>query len=557
MSASGPSRRTLLQSAAIGTTLAATGFSLSACSSGSGSTSSGGAASGDLAPYPAYVPAKGVPTPDLPGTEGGVQSGYLTYPKELTQSVPEKPGDGSTIRIVTGTWGASPLPKSKNRYWQEIEKALGVELDITVIPFAEYDKKVSAMMASGDTPDVMLKPGSAANITAFQKAKTQDLTDFVSGDAVKKYPNLANIPTYAWEAGGRLDGRIFGVPIERPVAGHRAFGNRDKFEKAGILAPEVGGITVEDFTKGLRDLSGDGCWALGAWQQGAYGFNMWMPAFGTPPVWSFQGGELVHYTETDEFADALEQMAKWQQQGVYRASALSVDGTQALTDFLTGKTLSRVDGSIGYINTAKDPGLKFEIDNVLPFKPSNGADPTHWLTNGIYGQAILKKAAKERIELILRVMNYLAAPFGTKEWELVHHGLEGVHFTRGKDGGPVPTDLVSSKGGGFGNLGLGYISDAPQPLYVADQAEAVKREYEFQKSVIPIAKSSADKGISAQGWTDLAGAVLTTQEDGIKDIVTGRKKFSEWAAIVEEIRRKGVDKGRDAVAQAYEAAKKG
>ena len=39
------------------------------------------------------------------------------------------------------------------------------------------------------------------------------------------------------------------------------------------------------------------------------------------------------------------------------------------------------------------------------------------------------------------MLNWCAAPFGTKEFELREYGVEGKHFTRDADGGPVATEL--------------------------------------------------------------------------------------------------------------------
>lgn len=80
---------------------------------------------------------------------------------------------------------------------------------------------------------------------------------------------------------------------------------------------------------------------------------------------------------------------------------------------------------------------------------------------------MVEQAPEARIELLLRVMNYLAAPFGTKEWELVNHGVEGTHFTRGTDGGPAITKLAAEGGDGPATLPVTFIASAPQPLYMS------------------------------------------------------------------------------------------
>ncbi|MEU2428342.1 extracellular solute-binding protein [Streptomyces sp. NPDC007861] len=554
---SGISRRSVIQAAGIGTALAATGFSLTACSSSGNAGGDVGSAGKSLAPFPTYVPWNQGPTPDLPATAQGVQAGYKKYPSSLAQAVAEKPGDGSKITVWFSSWSATPLPRGKNQFWKAVEEALGVELDITVVPAMEYSKKLTTLMASGQMPDI-LQITPAANESRFVLAKCQDLSDFISGDNIKKYPNLANIPTYAWKAAGRFAGALFGVPVERPIIGHQHIVNQEKFKQAGLLVPEVGGIGVEEFTKGLQQLSGKGKFAIGAETGGAFGFNAWMPAFGTPNMWMVKDGAFVNYLETDEFQAGLEQMVEWQQAGIFRTDALTIDGVQAKTEFLGQKVYSRVNSSIDFSNVSKENKGQFTIDIALPFKPSNGATPVHWLGGGTYGNGytVLKKAPKARIELLLRVMDALAAPFGSKEWELFNYGVEDVHFKRNTAGDPVPSELALSGGDGPDSLPVKYVAAAPLPLYIAGQPDAVQRQYDFQQKVIPIGVSRADIGLRTNAWTESQQALEKQREDAMKDIVTGRKKLSDWPAVIEEFKRKGGAKAAEALATEYEAAQK-
>ncbi|MDD9375808.1 extracellular solute-binding protein [Streptomyces sp. ZAF1911] len=537
--------------------MAATGMSLAACS-GSGTSGKGIGSDGKaLTPFPTYVPWDKGPAADLPASDKGVQAGYLTYPRELATAVPEKPGDGSKVSIWISSWSASPLPRDKNTFWQAVEKALGVELDVTVVPAAEYSKKLTTLMASGEMPDIM-QLVATPNEAQFVPAKCQDLSEYLSGDAVKKYPYLANIPTYSWKASGRYAGRIYGIPLERGVAGHGLIVNQAKFKEAGILAPEVGAIGVDQFSLGLEQLSQKGQWALGAQKDGAFGFNAWMANFGSPAVWSVKDGAFVNYIETDEFVAGLEQMVKWQEKGFFRTDALTVDGTQAKTEFLSQKVYSRVNSPIDFKNLAIENKGRFDIDYALPFKPAGGAAPGHWLGAGIYGSGstVLKKAPKARIELLLRVLDALAAPFGSKEWELFNYGVEGTHFTRGKDGGPVPTPLAISGGDGPLMLPLYYASSAPQVVYYPDQPEAVRRQHAWQSKVVPIGVTSAHYGLRTDAWAQVEEALLRHREDSIKDVMTGRKKLSDWPEVVKEHLRKGSQQAAEALAKEYAATQK-
>src|SRR4029078_11529209 len=73
----------------------------------------------------------------------------------------------------------------------------------------------------------------------------------------------------------------------------------------------------------------------------------------------------------------------------------------------------------------------------LPLFSAIGGDPIIWGTEKpIFWTFIKKGLGKERTQELLRVLNWIAAPFGAKEWELREYGVEGKHFTRSSDGSP-------------------------------------------------------------------------------------------------------------------------
>ncbi|MGW2059923.1 extracellular solute-binding protein [Streptomyces sp. NPDC001937] len=554
---SGISRRTVLRTIGIGTALAATGVSLSACS-----TSAGGNALSNqgkkLAPWPDYIPHPDAPKPDLAPSDKGVQPGYAAYPKELKQSVAEKPGDGSKVTVWTITWGAPPKAKEKHQLWQALNKQLGVDLDLVVVPAMEAQQKFATLVAGGELPDILAVSQYLPNPTELIAAKCQDLTEFLSGDAVKEYPNLAAIPTYAWKAAGRIDGKLYRFPVERSRIGHSLSANQERLKEAGIWVPEIGGVTVDDFTKGLQQLSGRKKWGMGVAGLGAFGFNSVVPMFGVPNQWALKDGQFTSYIDSDGFKAGLEQLAKWQKAGVFRADPLSHDATLG-TDFQTGITATVSRANIDFTGNAIAIKDGFTLETVRPLKPTNGASPGHWFSPGADYFTALKKAPKERIRLLLRVMDFLAAPFGTKEWELVNYGVEGTHFTRGDDGSPVQTKLALD-GDNKDTLGISFIATGQQVLFlpagVPGGAESVKRRHAFQTEIAEIGVVDPSVGLLSKTWYAKQNELMLLKEDAIKAIVMGRKPLSSWDSMVRDWKAKGGDQAAEEFAKEYAAAAK-
>ena len=88
---------------------------------------------------------------------------------------------------------AVPTPVDVNPAWQQLNKALGANLTVNLVPQPDYAARWGAVTAGGDLPDVMyvsIVPVLLA-IQAFQKSLCAELTPYLGGDAVKDYPSTS------------------------------------------------------------------------------------------------------------------------------------------------------------------------------------------------------------------------------------------------------------------------------------------------------------------------------------------------------------------------------
>src|SRR5262249_31158621 len=77
---------------------------------------------------------------------------------------------------------------------------------------------------------------------------------------------------------------------------------------------------------------------------------------------------------------------------------------------------------------------------ITPPFSAPGATATFPLGLSSGGFSALKQADPDRIREVLRIMNYLAAPFGTQEHLLINYGLRDVDHTLDANGNPMLTD---------------------------------------------------------------------------------------------------------------------
>jgi Bacterial extracellular solute-binding protein len=239
------SRRTFIRNAAIGA--AGLPLLLEACTPpvpGSGGVA--GATAKPTALMPTYLPLQNKPRPDYPAPSDLGMDGYDNYPSNPAKALPaQPPGQGGTVTSLTVGVLPPHAPLESNAAWQEINRQLGVDFKFNVVPAGEYQAKMATVMAGGDLPDLLFfyyqqqtAVTTVPGVPQFLTAQAADLTSYLAGDAIKDYPNLGNIPTYAWKNSGSVyNGRIQMVP--RPHQRRQRQSGADRTRQSGRGLPAV------------------------------------------------------------------------------------------------------------------------------------------------------------------------------------------------------------------------------------------------------------------------------------------------------------------------------
>jgi putative aldouronate transport system substrate-binding protein len=522
-------------------------MTIAAC--GEGSTGSVGNAGTDKVPWPTYVPFSGPPA-DLPGTPEGVQPGYTKYPSNLVSAAKAKPGDGSKVRAVAVTYGTPPKPADQNRLWQAINQALGIDLELTLVPDADFDAKMATLTAGDDLPDIISIGGGhrLPREQDFVLAKCADLSDHLGGDKVKDYPNLANLPPYTWQGMGRVKGRLYGIPLERPLPGWAMFLNRDAFTSVGA---NDFSWSKEDFAAVVKTLSRNKQYGLGANKANQFGLRQFhCGAFGAPNDWRLEGGTFVKAETLPEFKAALGFARDLFAAGAYYPDTMSISVVDMKTYFYNGTLKSMTDGLAAFAPAVTSVKGAYAVDLALPYRAGSG-QPGVFSGSGTFGYTVLKKGTPERVRMLLRVLDFLAAPFGTKEYELTHFGVEGTHFTRGADGTPKPTELWST-GENTTNFPIGYLAEAPRVLFFSGvDPESVKRLHSWQGKVVPRVVKNPATGLVSDTANRNGVALGKAVNDGINAIIAGREPLQAWDGIVKKWRADGGDRIAEELAREH------
>ncbi|MFE9627938.1 extracellular solute-binding protein [Streptomyces sp. NPDC006527] len=541
---SGPSRRSFLASTAVATAAVAGGMPLLAACGGSDSGSREGTTSGKDAEkiLPAYV-ASNVVTPDIPAKNGSA-IGFTSKLDlaTLKTSVPKKLGKGGKVTIMSPFWGSPP--KSDNAYYKAMNDLIGVDVAWQNQDGNTYEQKLGAVLASSDVPDVVVVPGWNMNgkIPSAIMSKFADLGPYLSEDAVKEYPNLAAIPTDAWQR-SIFGGRLLGLPQPAPyVTGIVPLYRKDVFDKEGYEVPR----SADEFMALAKEITNAKAkrWACLDMKWTAFQAFGVLSGSEKPLGWNLVDGRLVYRIETEEYLEALEWTRKLFAAGVVHPDAKL--GKSQATDpgpkFAAGEFLIYANNISQWWSrtgeqAAQNPEFKIWGMDVFGH---DGGDPTLWAEQpaGIFA-FVNKKASESVIRDALAVANVTAAPYGTKEFMMTNYGVEGTHYTV-KDGVPVKTDQ--------GNIDVmnAYVMVASPAATIAhpDFPDVAKAQVEWQQRMGAFTKKSAFYGMQITEparYTNLSNDFEQLEDD----ITRGRKKISDMQQAVSDWKKKGGDQLRD------------
>ncbi|GAA1391805.1 extracellular solute-binding protein [Luteococcus peritonei] len=530
------SRRTLLGTGAGLSAVALGGPLLAGC--GGGESSSGGAKAGEAAATPAYQAATG-PKPDIVG-DANIPDTFFHYPADPVQTVTAKPGDGKPISILTQTYSpVTPQPPT-NTAWAHLNEQLGSDLEIQQIPQAEYINKFSTTLAGGQLPD-MFFIAEVADMPAMVEATCLDLSDHLAGDAIKKYPNLAAIPSEAWEV-GRFNGRLYGLPTPRGAMSSGVLFRRDDLLASKGINPEWKNFQeFYELATEVNDPRG-GRWATTVVPK-QYIKNM----LGLPNFWRHEDGTMKSWWTDEKMEQALEAERKWAKAGLMNPDAFARPNQKNW--FTTGKAYFNPDSFTAWAQYMTDAPSGFDID-VCDIPAFDGQGKGHlWMSFPSFGRSAINKKAGDRVETLLKVADYLAAPFGSKEYLAVKYGKQGADYTlKGTD--PVPTPA----GGGNTALGVKYIVDSRIANYLPGHDEAAKKLDAAIRRLVPDAYRNDAVYLFSKEYEKNFQTANTSFEALENDIVQGRKPVSAWRPAADAWWKDHGQKMAEELAQAYQDA---
>jgi putative aldouronate transport system substrate-binding protein len=188
-----------------------------------------------------------------------------------------------------------------------------------------------------------------------------------------------------------------------------------------------------------------------------------------------------------------------------------------------------------------DDRLGLAADALAPAR-LRGDMPGDLAVTRVYDQSVFirKGMEPEQIEEVLGILDFCAAPFGTREYMDYRYGAEGVHHELDGNGAPQLTDL----GAGEVNDGYYFISGRPPAITESQFPDFVRWKTDWYNHAAQFSEEDPFAGIRIQRPERFAGAE-TPLTDKVEDIIRGREDLSTLDRVVADWRRDGGDEGRE------------
>ena len=498
------------------------------------------------AALPNYIAPNLAAKPDYDAHDPRVTLAWDNFPKTPPQSWNKPaPGSGGPVTAFAVDYYPPPTPYTDNPTWQAVNKALNADFQMTQVIATDYPLRMATIMAGNDIPDLLhlyygiagpfVPPGTAE----FVKAKCQDLTPFLAGDAVKDYPNLAAIPTYAWtNSACAVDGTLYSWPIHRYLGGlYYFFKNTDIWnQKVGANTVPKDAADLKKIVTQLNDPNG-GVWGFGGQLNsrlmGIWGFAQ---MFGAPNTWGLDAsGKVVRDRETEQFKAAVAYVRDLWTSGLYWPDAPT--STDARGNFVGKKFAVCVEGFGNSWNDFwlrglnQNPPTNFDI--ILPFSADANTKLQSYITGGFISTNVMKKqSSPDRVKELLRIIDYLAKPFGTQEDLLITYGLSPADYTIGPDGNP---NLTSDGKARSQYVPWQYLADRPYAAYYAGIPNYAKHVNEVEQAIVDPKIAVADVTLGYYSVTSASATGKQAEQawiDGLSNIMVARDPMSAYDDLV-------------------------
>jgi putative aldouronate transport system substrate-binding protein len=327
---------------------------------------------------------------------------------------------------------------------------------------------------------------------------------------------------------------------------------------------EIGATTIpksaDDFKRILMQLNrpSENRWGIGnvGTNDSLFGLGGHAAMFGAPNNWKLDaGGKLVKDRETEEYKAAVGYIRDLFQAGLFHPDSPTF--SRSREHFVAKKFAVSLEGQgnswVDFWQQGQviNPPTRFKM--LTPWHAVEGQKAIQFLGTGFVSMNVLKKAQPERIKEILRVLNWLASPFGSEEALMLSYGVKDQDYTLDEQGNPKPTGPEGIARAGY--VPWRYLSQHPWATYQAGLPGFAKASFDAEHATIPLGIDDPTNGFYSGTQYSKGNVADIAFNDGVRAIELGQRPFSDYDSLVAEWRRAAGDEIRKEYTDAMAAAK--
>jgi putative aldouronate transport system substrate-binding protein len=259
--------------------------------------------------------------------------------------------------------------------------------------------------------------------------------------------------------------------------------------------------------------------------------------FGAPFNWGLDSsGKIARDRETEQYKAAIGYVRDLWSGGLIWPDAPGSNDQRA--NFVGKKFAVCVEGFGNSWNDFWLRGLQLDppthFDIILPFSADANTRVQSYITGGYISTNVMKKASADRVKELLRIVDYLAKPFGTQEDLLITYGLAPADYTIGPNGNPKLTSDGKSRSQ---YVPWQYMADRPYATYYAGIPDYAKHVNRVEIALVDPKIAVSDVTLGYYSPTQASSAGKQADQsflDGINNIMVAREPMGAYDQLVKD-----------------------
>jgi putative aldouronate transport system substrate-binding protein len=419
------------------------------------------------------------------------------------------------------------------------------------VPDASKEEKLNAALASNSIADL-----TNMNVVAMPSIRSSlvsgmfwDVEPFLAD-----FPNLAKIDDTRLDA-ARVDGKLWGVPFQKPLARYGVLVRQDWLDKLGLEVPH----TIDDLTEVAKafveeDPSGKGTTGfIDREESFSVGFRSLAGYFGAGDRWQLEGDQIIPTATSDPWKEAME----WYR-GVYEAKAVNQEFVtmqkqnqqDAIAQDKGGIVVTGLFEAPNYVALAEkiDPDTEVEwtLINDITYRdvPRRIVSDT---AGGMGGLLAISSQSMSSEDDVKHVLGFIDKLLDEEAFNLMTNGIEGTHYEIDEDGAYTITDQtkweqeVQPYSGSRPSDNVAIYKSTDEYKNLANEMMEENDQYAVTNPAQQLTSATYDSS-----WA----TIEQTLQDAYGKYITGSIDMAGYEKVIEGQRSQGLD---DIIAEFTEA----